>query len=285
MSSRFARQFGYDQLYISNPNLELAYKGSLLDGERAWNYNFTVGTEATFELPLQTPKFNLSLNFYKQFSAIVQSQNFGWSPSCLRYIQAKYVEKIVSPHATSVMGLVEFRPAVEEELKKRATTTSQPAAQEGQPAHRAHQCTKKQKGGNFFVIRKPHVVPPTSEVVWEEPVQETQKLKESTFPHESSPKRPRRDEGGSCAPTNEPGHKKKKKQRHHKKKRREDRFPSPPASNIVAEGIELEDGELEPNDVSLIKISLGVRLLKRVLLSLQQVQALLCESKHFFFLG
>jgi len=33
--SRFARQFGYDQLYVGNPNLRLAFMGSLIDGARA----------------------------------------------------------------------------------------------------------------------------------------------------------------------------------------------------------------------------------------------------------
>ena len=30
--SRFARQFGYDQLYVGNPNSDLAFMGSLIDG-------------------------------------------------------------------------------------------------------------------------------------------------------------------------------------------------------------------------------------------------------------
>src|SRR4051812_34416107 len=30
--SRFARQFGYDQLYVGNPNSDLAARGTLLEG-------------------------------------------------------------------------------------------------------------------------------------------------------------------------------------------------------------------------------------------------------------
>jgi len=30
--SRFARQFGYNQLYVGNPNASLAFMGSLIDG-------------------------------------------------------------------------------------------------------------------------------------------------------------------------------------------------------------------------------------------------------------
>ena len=33
--SRFARQFGYDQLYVGNPKSNLAFMGSLIDGARA----------------------------------------------------------------------------------------------------------------------------------------------------------------------------------------------------------------------------------------------------------
>lgn len=40
MPNIFAGQFGYDQLYVNNPNLDLAYKEVLLDGVKAWYYNF-----------------------------------------------------------------------------------------------------------------------------------------------------------------------------------------------------------------------------------------------------
>ena len=44
--SHFTRQFGYDQLYVGNPNPRLAFMGSLIDGARAWRH-FIVGcTEA-----------------------------------------------------------------------------------------------------------------------------------------------------------------------------------------------------------------------------------------------
>ena len=35
MPSRFARQFGYDQLYVGNPNPALAQIGNLYEGDRA----------------------------------------------------------------------------------------------------------------------------------------------------------------------------------------------------------------------------------------------------------
>src|SRR3954469_24682551 len=61
--SRFARQFGYDQLYVGNPNLDLAAQGTLLEGARAWFYSIAGGTGVTFSLPSSQPKLACSLNF------------------------------------------------------------------------------------------------------------------------------------------------------------------------------------------------------------------------------
>jgi len=51
MPSRFARQFGYDQLYVGNPNTGLRFSGNLFEGTRAWYFNVVGGTGATFSLP------------------------------------------------------------------------------------------------------------------------------------------------------------------------------------------------------------------------------------------
>src|SRR3954463_8775470 len=61
--SRFARQFGYDQLYVGNPNSELTVQGTLLEGARAWFYSVAGGTGFTFSLPSLQPKLLCSLNF------------------------------------------------------------------------------------------------------------------------------------------------------------------------------------------------------------------------------
>ena len=39
---QFACQFGYDQLYVGNPNTSLAFMGSLIDGARAWRFTSLV---------------------------------------------------------------------------------------------------------------------------------------------------------------------------------------------------------------------------------------------------
>ena len=61
--SRFARQFGYDQLYVGNPNSDLTARGTLLEGARAWFYSVAGGTGVTFSLPSLQPKLLCSLNF------------------------------------------------------------------------------------------------------------------------------------------------------------------------------------------------------------------------------
>src|SRR3954463_563798 len=61
--SQFARQFGYDQLCVGNPNSELTIQGTLLEGARAWFYSITGGTGVTFLLPSSQPKLLCSLNF------------------------------------------------------------------------------------------------------------------------------------------------------------------------------------------------------------------------------
>ena len=44
--SHFALQFGYDKLYVSNSNTNLAFMGSLIDGAQAWRYFIAGCTEA-----------------------------------------------------------------------------------------------------------------------------------------------------------------------------------------------------------------------------------------------
>ena len=61
--SRFACQFGYDQLYVGNPNTSLAFMGSLIDGARAWRFFIAGCTEARLCVPLKTPNLLTTLGF------------------------------------------------------------------------------------------------------------------------------------------------------------------------------------------------------------------------------
>src|SRR5436190_11965350 len=66
---RFARHFGYDQLYIGNPNSDLAARGTSLEGARAWFYSTAGGIGVTFSLPSLQSKLLCSLNFGGWFLA------------------------------------------------------------------------------------------------------------------------------------------------------------------------------------------------------------------------
>ncbi|ONK73126.1 uncharacterized protein A4U43_C04F27520 [Asparagus officinalis] len=57
---RFARQFGYDQLYVGNPRQQFRTHGDLVDGLRAWLWTVTGCTGAKFSLPNAERQLNLT---------------------------------------------------------------------------------------------------------------------------------------------------------------------------------------------------------------------------------
>ena len=63
-TSHFARQFGYDQLYVSNPNTGLRFSGNLFEGARVWYYSVARGTGAIFSLPHRMPNCYIGLSFF-----------------------------------------------------------------------------------------------------------------------------------------------------------------------------------------------------------------------------
>lgn len=85
-------------------------RSSLLDGARAWYWNFVADAKTTSKLLQETPNFNLTLGFCKWFSATFQMPGLDWGKAGLEYIQAKNVKKMSSPsHPTNVVGLAEFK--------------------------------------------------------------------------------------------------------------------------------------------------------------------------------
>ena len=79
--SRFARQFGYDQLYVGNPNLNLAFMGSLIDGARAWRFFTAGGTRARLRTPLRDPNLlvtcaSLSGTPFQLHTSRIQGEQF-----------------------------------------------------------------------------------------------------------------------------------------------------------------------------------------------------------------
>ena len=77
MPSHFARQFGYNQLYVGNPNAGLCFSENLFEGARAWYYNVAGGTKAVFSLPHKTPNYHTSLSFYTWYSLASRMPGFG----------------------------------------------------------------------------------------------------------------------------------------------------------------------------------------------------------------
>ena len=105
--SRFARQFGYDQLYVGNPNHHLGYAGSLSDGARAWKYFVTRCTGACFCMPLRVPNLVMSMGFCQWY--IFTNSNvaeFKQNTSGLKLIVARMKKKVVAWSATDIAYLL-----------------------------------------------------------------------------------------------------------------------------------------------------------------------------------
>lgn len=61
-SNRFACQFDYTQLYVGNPNKDLAYQGNLFEGSRGWFHFVVGGTGAEFALSQKSLVLNTVLS-------------------------------------------------------------------------------------------------------------------------------------------------------------------------------------------------------------------------------
>ena len=68
MSWHFARQFGYDQLYVGKLNPRLGCMGGLTDGARAWRYFIAGCTGARFCMPNRTLTLLITLSFCQWYS-------------------------------------------------------------------------------------------------------------------------------------------------------------------------------------------------------------------------
>ena len=110
--SRFARRFGYDQLYVGNLNTNLAFMGSLIDGARASRY-FIVGcTDVRLCMPLRTPNLLMTLGFC-QWYRISSSAPTGFSINSfgLKWITKWLKQKVTAKKEGKrvwVPGLPEF---------------------------------------------------------------------------------------------------------------------------------------------------------------------------------
>jgi len=117
MPCRFARQFGYDQLYVCNPNPNLRFCGNLFEGARVWYYNIAGGTGAVFTLPHKTPNSYASLDFCTWYFMANKVREFEINTSCIKGIKSTYKVKVGSK-GCRMRGMIEYQEA-EKEAKKR----------------------------------------------------------------------------------------------------------------------------------------------------------------------
>ena len=118
MPCRFARQFGYDQLYAGKPNPNLRFCGNLFKGVRAWYYNIAGGTSAVFTLPHKKPNSYASLGFCMWYFMANKVPGFGINTSCIKDIKSAYKAKEGSKGCW-MRGMTEYQE-VEKDAKKEA---------------------------------------------------------------------------------------------------------------------------------------------------------------------
>ncbi|ONK72967.1 uncharacterized protein A4U43_C04F25540 [Asparagus officinalis] len=87
---RFARQFGYDQLYVGNPRQQLRTHGGLVDGLRAWLWTVTGCTGAKFSLPSAERQLNLTFLSCR------------WLLAANKTVLVKPIEELVAEEASQV---------------------------------------------------------------------------------------------------------------------------------------------------------------------------------------
>ncbi|ONK80572.1 uncharacterized protein A4U43_C01F19320 [Asparagus officinalis] len=87
---RFARQFGYDQLYVGNPRQQLRTHGGLVDGLRAWLWTVTGCTGVKFSLLSAERQLNLTFLSCR------------WLLAANKTVPVKPIEELVAEKASQV---------------------------------------------------------------------------------------------------------------------------------------------------------------------------------------
>ncbi|ONK56558.1 uncharacterized protein A4U43_C10F10040 [Asparagus officinalis] len=87
---RFARQFGYDQLYVGNPRQQLRTHGGLMDGLRTWLWTVMGCTGAKFSLPSTERQLNLTFLSCR------------WLLAANKTVPVKLIEELVAEEASQV---------------------------------------------------------------------------------------------------------------------------------------------------------------------------------------
>ena len=147
--SRFALQFGYDQLYVGNPNASLCFSENLFEGARAWYYSVVGGTKAVFSLPHKTPNCHTSLGFCTWYSLASRMPDFRINTSYIKSIKASYETKLESNKR--VRGMDEYW-AAERETGGKAGMKPRTVATKEQPAKKRRQAVAKRFRGSALRV-------------------------------------------------------------------------------------------------------------------------------------
>jgi len=107
LSSQFARQFGYDKIYVGNSNLGLRFSDNLYEGARVWYFNVAGGTEARFNLPQKIPNSYTSLRFCARHVIADSVPEYNINNSCIGQIKAMFQAKKGSKNIR-LKGMDEF---------------------------------------------------------------------------------------------------------------------------------------------------------------------------------
>ena len=108
--SRFARRFGYDRLYLDNPNLGLHFSDNLYERARVWYFNVAGGMEAKFNLPQKVPNSYASLEFCAWYIIADSVPSYNINSTCIKWIKAMFQVKKGSK-TTHLKGMDEFLQA------------------------------------------------------------------------------------------------------------------------------------------------------------------------------
>ena len=135
LPSRFARQFGYDQLYIGNPNLGLSASGNLFEGARAWYYFVAGCTGAIFSLPEKVPNSYVTLSYSNWYALASAIPDYNINSTCLRRIKTHFDAKSDSSK-TRLPGAKEF-------IASEYPSSSAPAPESDQPLPRSRRTIRK----------------------------------------------------------------------------------------------------------------------------------------------
>lgn len=87
---RFARQFGYDQLYVGNPNSDLRCRGTLFDAARAWSYNIAGCTGVRFRISPWKEEPKMTLSYCTWYVEARETPGFDPEESFMADIRAHY---------------------------------------------------------------------------------------------------------------------------------------------------------------------------------------------------